>query len=233
MSANGLEVFDKTLQTTNIWLGDIMKTIGPDRHAAWKVLSVVLHKLRDRLPVEVAAHLSAELPLLIRGVYYDQYEPARQPSGCRNIDEFIHEVREWLTDARPMNAKEAIAAVFATLSRHISEGQIVKVQGALPESIRRFWIVAAQDVTTPDQVHADLQPDRQAEIPQAETRSFAAAEAGGLAETGPGIPDEAAGPGEMAIDDQLAMGEDPTAQAMAEKLRREAEGRQAAAPEGL
>jgi uncharacterized protein (DUF2267 family) len=239
MSANGLEVFDKTLQTTNIWLGDIMKAIGPDRHAAWKVLSVVLHKLRDRLPVEVAAHLSAELPLLIRGVYYDQYEPARQPSGCRNIDEFIHEVREWLTDARPTNAKEAIAAVFATLSRHISEGQIVKVQGALPESIRRFWIVAAQDVTTPDQLHADLLHAHQESTLHAhqestldaETRSFA--EAGGPAETGPGIPDEAVGPGELAIDDQLAMSDDPDAQAMAEKLRREAEGRQTAAPDGL
>ena len=68
MSTNGLEVFDKTLQTTHIWLNEITAEIGPDRQVAWKVLSTVLHKLRDRLPVEVAAHLSAELPLLIRGV---------------------------------------------------------------------------------------------------------------------------------------------------------------------
>ncbi len=46
MSANGLEVFDKTIQTTNIWLNEIMEQIGPDRHVAWKVLSAVLQAAR-------------------------------------------------------------------------------------------------------------------------------------------------------------------------------------------
>ena len=49
MSANGLEVFDKTLETTHIWLKEIMTDLGPDKQVAWKVLSTVLHKLRDRL----------------------------------------------------------------------------------------------------------------------------------------------------------------------------------------
>jgi uncharacterized protein (DUF2267 family) len=71
MSATGLDVFDKTLQTTNSWLDEFSEALGPDRKLAWKVLSVVLHKLRDRMPVELAAHLGAELPLLVRGAYYD------------------------------------------------------------------------------------------------------------------------------------------------------------------
>lgn len=84
MAATGLEVFDKTLQTTNIWLDDIMAEIGPDRQLAWKVLSTVLHKLRDRMPVEAAAHLGAQLPLLVRGAYYDQYIPARRTTSPRS-----------------------------------------------------------------------------------------------------------------------------------------------------
>ena len=48
MSATGLDVFDKTLQTTNTWLDEISEALGPDRRLAWKVLSVVPHKLRDR-----------------------------------------------------------------------------------------------------------------------------------------------------------------------------------------
>ncbi len=75
MSATGLDVFDKTLQTTHIWLSEIMERHGPDRKEAWHILSAVLHALRDRLPPELAAHLGAELPLLIRGAYYDQYRP--------------------------------------------------------------------------------------------------------------------------------------------------------------
>ena len=69
MSANGLEVFDKTLDTTHVWLKEIMADLGPDKQVAWKVLSTVLHKLRDRLSINLAAHLGAQLPLLIRGVY--------------------------------------------------------------------------------------------------------------------------------------------------------------------
>ena len=139
MSANGLEVFDKTIQTTNIWLNEIMERLGPDRQVAWKVLSTVLHKLRDRLPLELAAHLGAQLPLLVRGVYYDQFEPGGQPSDCHTPEEFTAEVAEWLADTRPVDPDEAIAAVFAVLTRHVSEGQIAKVRNALPKGIRMLW----------------------------------------------------------------------------------------------
>jgi uncharacterized protein (DUF2267 family) len=139
MSANGLQVFDRTLQITNIWLDEIMAVIGPDRQVAWKVLSVVLHKLRDRLPIELAAHLWAELPLLIRGVYYDQFQPARMPSTCRTLEQFHAEVAEWLSDTRPLDPAEAVQAVFATLSRHVPGGQNDKVRAALPRPIRTAW----------------------------------------------------------------------------------------------
>jgi uncharacterized protein (DUF2267 family) len=139
MSATGLEVFDKTLQTTNIWLNEIMDRLGPDRQVAWKVLSTVLHKLRDRLPRELAAHFAAQLPLLVRGAYYDQYEPSRQPSDCSTPEEFAAEVAEWLSDIRPVDPDEAIRAVFSVLSRHVSEGQVAKVRNALPKGIRMIW----------------------------------------------------------------------------------------------
>jgi uncharacterized protein (DUF2267 family) len=139
MSATGLEVFDRTLQTTNIWLGEIMERLGPDRHVAWKVLSTVLHKLRDRLPAPLAAHLGAQLPLLVRGIYYDQYEPGRQPKDCKTAEAFTAEVAELLGDIRPVDSDQAVRAVFGLLSRHVSEGQIIKVQNALPASIREHW----------------------------------------------------------------------------------------------
>lgn len=139
MSATGLEVFDKTLQTTNIWLNEIGDRIGPDRQVAWKVLSVVLHKLRDRLPIDLAAHLGSQLPLLVRGVYYDQFEPARMPVDCDTPEAFTAEVAEWLSDTRPVDPDDAIRAVLGVLGRHVSEGQIVKVRNALPKGLRMLW----------------------------------------------------------------------------------------------
>ncbi|HSG33746.1 MAG TPA: DUF2267 domain-containing protein [Sphingomonadaceae bacterium] len=141
MSATGLDVFDKTIHTTNLWLEGISERIGPDRQLAWKVLSTVLHKLRDRLQPDLAAHLGAQLPLLIRGAYYDLYEPSKQPLENAGGEEFVEDVARWLSDARPVDPNDAIAAVFAVLDRHVSQGQLDKVRHALPKSIRAMWRV--------------------------------------------------------------------------------------------
>src|SRR5437588_6441233 len=108
-------VFAKTLQSADIWLDYLTGRLGPDRALAWKVLSTVLHKLRDRLTVNLAAHLGAQLPLLVRGVYYDQFEPSRMPTECRSRDEFVGEVAEWMRDTRPVDPDEAVRSVFRVL----------------------------------------------------------------------------------------------------------------------
>lgn len=145
MSATGLDVFDKTIQTTNIWLGEIMEEIGPDRQVAWKVLSTVLHRLRNRLPIGLAAHLGAGLPLLVRGVYYDMFEPAKLPSECDTREEFVAEVAEWLADTRPVDPDLACRTVFGVLSRHLSAGQIDKVREALPKDLRTLFEAVRDD----------------------------------------------------------------------------------------
>ena len=143
MSAKGLEVFDRTLETTHVWLNEICDDLGPDKQVAWKVLSVVLHKLRDRLPIGLAAHLGAQLPILIRGIYYDQFEPAKLPTECDNREEFVAEVAEWLTDIRPVDPDTAVRSVFKVLSHHVDPGQIAKVREALPRSLKQSWETAA------------------------------------------------------------------------------------------
>ncbi|MBB3890677.1 uncharacterized protein (DUF2267 family) [Phenylobacterium haematophilum] len=143
MSVNGLDVFDRTLHTTNAWLKELSEELDVDRHGAWKVLSVVLHKLRDRLPVDLSAHLGSQLPLLIRGVYYDQYQPAKQPNRCSSLDEFVADVGDWLTDAHSVDPRRAIEAVCHVLSRHLAPGQIDKVRANLPKGLRPLWSAPA------------------------------------------------------------------------------------------
>jgi uncharacterized protein (DUF2267 family) len=143
MSATGLDVFDKTLQTTHIWLNDITEVIGPDKQVAWHVLGAVLRTLRDRVPLQVAAHLGAELPLLVRGLYYDQWHTSDQPERYRTLDEFLGRVAAQFGAIRPVNPAEATRVVFGVLRRYIPEGQIRKVREALPEGVRALWNVPA------------------------------------------------------------------------------------------
>lgn len=145
MAATGLDVFDKTLQTTNIWLDEIMEVLGPDRQVAWHALGAVLRILRDRLPLGLAAHLGSQLPILVRGLYYDQWEPEKQPDKTRSLDEFLQHISEQLENIRPVNVQDATRAVFHVLSRKLDRGQTIKVRDALPEDIRRFWPEAFLD----------------------------------------------------------------------------------------
>ncbi len=139
MPANGVEVFDRTLQTTHVWLDEIMAELGPDRQVAWRALSAVLRTLRDRLPIELAAHLGAQLPLLVRGAYYDQWHPAGQPDRTRDLDGFLARVDQKLDGIRPINVRDATRAVLRVLSRHLDRGQVLKAVGTLPRPIREFW----------------------------------------------------------------------------------------------
>jgi uncharacterized protein (DUF2267 family) len=139
MSATGLDVFDKTLQTTNIWLDEIMAKIGPDRQLAWHVLGSVLRTARDRLPLGLAAHLGAQLPILVRGLYYDQWRPSEQPLKWRSLGEFLALISRDLRNLRPVNPSEAAQTVFQVLNHHLDPGQVANVRDALPEEVRRLW----------------------------------------------------------------------------------------------
>jgi len=144
MSANGLETFDRSIHATNLWLKEISreisKEIGADRRMAWRALGVVLRALRDRLTVEDAAHLAAQLPLVVRGAFYEQYRPAVQPDPMRSREEFVARVADGLAGGgKPMDPEKAIKAVFSVIQRHVAEAETAKVRHALPEDIRTLW----------------------------------------------------------------------------------------------
>jgi uncharacterized protein (DUF2267 family)/CBS domain-containing protein len=140
MSANGLETFDRSIHATNAWLKEISNETGADRRAAWRALGVVLRALRDRLTAENAAHLAAQLPLLIRGAFYEQYRPAVQPDPMRSREEFVARVAAGLDGGgKPINAERAIKAVFSAIGRHIAEAETAKLRHTLPEDIRTLW----------------------------------------------------------------------------------------------
>jgi uncharacterized protein (DUF2267 family) len=140
MSTTGLEVFDKTVQTTNAWLKEIMEVTGTDRRRAYRALAAVLHALRDRLTVDEAAQLGAELPILVRGLYYDQWHhPSGKPERLRHKKEFLAAVAAELDDVGPIDPESATRAVFSVLEHHIAPGETEDIKGTLPAQLRELW----------------------------------------------------------------------------------------------
>ena len=140
MSFTGLEVFDTTLQKTSIWLNNILEQTGwTDRHRAYSALRGVLHALRDRLTVAEAVDLGAQLPVLVRGVYYEGWRPAGKPFKYRHREEFFQQVSKGMPDADQSDLEKGIRAVFKILAEQISSGEIQQVKKQLPEVVRELW----------------------------------------------------------------------------------------------
>lgn len=140
MSATGLDTFDKTLQETNIWLNEISEHLGGDKQHAYHALRSTLHALRDRLTVEEAAHLGAQFPIMVKGIYFDGWKPAATPHKERTKEEFLRGIDDRLATA-PLKGRseEAAKAVFAVLEKHVEDGEIRQVKGMLPEEINTLW----------------------------------------------------------------------------------------------
>ncbi len=136
MTQTTIAGFESTIQTTNVWLHEIMERLGwVDKHRAYHALRTVLHALRDRLPIEGAAALAAQLPLLIRGIYFEGWHPAGKPIKERRKEDFLAHVANAF--AADFTDPEDIArAVLAVLANHVSPGEVVHLERILPMEIR-------------------------------------------------------------------------------------------------
>lgn len=140
MSAIGLESLDHTVELTHIWINDLNERLGWDnKPRCYRLLKSVLHALRDRLHVNEVADFAAQLPGLLRGVYYEQWRPAATPTKRRGKEDFIAIVEDTFKNDPLPNSAKAIMAVFELLSEKITAGEIRHVRRALPEELRNMW----------------------------------------------------------------------------------------------
>jgi len=147
MPAFGLEILDTSVQKTNIWLKDLMERLETaDRHQAYLALKATLHALRDRLSIEEAAQLGAQLPMVVRGLYYEGWRPAGKPDRASSWETFMKPVYLAVCQDGSWTPEEVVSAVFDVLCRHVSGGEIDDVIGQLPRDIRSLWPEQARAV---------------------------------------------------------------------------------------
>lgn len=141
MATSGLRAIDHSVHTTNIWLNEIMEELHTeDRQDAWQALRAALHALRDRLSVDESAHFAAQLPLIVRGAYYESWRPAGKPEKIRDLQEFLAKVQAELPNEQlHRDPERVLRAVLRTVSQHVTGGELDEVKQSLPLEIRRLW----------------------------------------------------------------------------------------------
>ena len=140
MSDTQIPALEHTIQQTNVWLKKLAEELHlDDKRHAYVVLRAVLHVLRDRLTPEQAVHFGAQLPILVRGVYYEGWRPAKTPMDERQPDEFAALVAALLPDGFAREALRATKAVFHLLGKELDPGETAKVVATLPAPLRFLW----------------------------------------------------------------------------------------------
>ena len=145
MSTSGVAALDHTVQETNAWLRAVAEQLHfEDRQHAYNALRAVLHALRDRLPPEIAVHLGAQLPMLVRGIYYEGWHMAGKPTKERNAQEFADHVLKELPPQFPMDPLTVTRGVFEILWEKLDPGEFAKLMNHLPDSLRTLRARVAQ-----------------------------------------------------------------------------------------
>jgi uncharacterized protein (DUF2267 family) len=140
MSAVGLEALDHTVQVTHSWINDLDERLGwKNKSRSFRLLKSVLHALRDWLTINEAVDLAAQLPVLLRGAYYEQWRPSTVPVKKRSRADFLARVEHSFLADPLVDPAQAVMAVFELLSKKITKGEIDDVRHALPQDLRNLW----------------------------------------------------------------------------------------------
>jgi uncharacterized protein (DUF2267 family) len=141
MSVTGIATLDHAPQVVAEWLNRLEEHLAwQDRSRSYLLLRVTLHAVRDFLTVDEAVDLSAQLPVLLRGLYFEGWVPSHTPAQHRSKSDFIARVTAHFSD-RPLEDPEAaVAAVFDLLRRQVSEGEFNQVANAMRKSLRDLWL---------------------------------------------------------------------------------------------
>lgn len=140
MSARGLEVIDHTVHLTHEWINELAARLGwGSKRSALRLLRLTLHRLRDHMMADEVAQFSAQLPLLIRGMFFEGWVPKQTPIKERHADTFIDAVSKNMNDSSEYRGAEDIKCVFDLLNARLSAGEINDIRASLSEDLRSIW----------------------------------------------------------------------------------------------
>jgi uncharacterized protein (DUF2267 family) len=138
MGATGFGTFDKTIDKTNRVLKEIEHAHGwskEQRNMSYDALRAVLHALRDRLTVDECAHLAAQLPLLVRGVYYEGWDPSRVPVKM-DRERFLQSVRRGFPYEADGGMERLVSTVLQALRHYVTEGEWEDIKSSISRDLR-------------------------------------------------------------------------------------------------
>ena len=134
------DILGGATETTEHWLDDLREEIGwVSERGAYLCLRSTLHALRDQMSVEDAARLGEALPVLIRGVFYEGWNPSTVPVKYVDREAFLTRIRLGCRVEPGPDPEPAAKAVFSVLDKRLDAEEIEALKSGLPSELRQLW----------------------------------------------------------------------------------------------
>jgi len=135
-----IHVFERTTHEAHAWVNDLAGRTGwTNEREVLRLLRSVLARIRDHLPVNEMAQFSAQLPLILRGMFFEGWQPEQTPVRERHAAQFFARIEEKIGDVTEYRGPADIEAVFTLVNAHISRGEVEDVRACLPQELRDLW----------------------------------------------------------------------------------------------
>jgi uncharacterized protein (DUF2267 family) len=127
------------LAETEDWIDDLMRRLGwHDRSKVYAAMLGALHGLRDSLPRDEAVYVGAQMPPLLRGLYYEGWRPATR-MAAKSRDGFLDRIHEAVHRDPGIDAEQVAHAVLALLAARLSPAELEDAKAATPQPLRSLW----------------------------------------------------------------------------------------------
>ncbi len=137
---DSLPLFDHAVQMADLWLDDLMERLGwDDRYEAYLSLCVTLHGLRDDLPLHEAIELGRQLPLLLRGAYYEDWSPATSLGQPEDLAAFLTPFFALDDVHSQADAKWVTRTVLTVLVEHLDADATEDISCHLSQALKILW----------------------------------------------------------------------------------------------
>ena len=140
MADLGLRQIDDAVHTFNTWINEIARDMDGDKLQAYHALRAGLFALRDRMMPDEALDLSQQLPVVVRGVFFEGWQPKDTPVIDRTRDAWLATLEGHLRqeNADGVDPEEAATATMALLKRHLTPGAMKHLSSNLPEDVTKM-----------------------------------------------------------------------------------------------
>lgn len=136
--------FDKFAQEANEFINELSEELGhpESQEQTLIILRSVMHTIRDRITIAESFNVLAQLPVMLKGIYVENWKYHEKPNKIRSLEEFKNDIKsrqEKYGETRfdwNLSTEEIVSRVMGKLRKYLDEGQVRHIEDQLPAEVK-------------------------------------------------------------------------------------------------